>query len=393
MIILLDTRAATTALKQPKELTTFARDSDGDFVYDRELADQLHLNYYYLPATSVARGLNLASGFKHFRQIDEARQVKGDFPALCTALQHHEEATGKRTAGKIVSFRGTMTKLLTLPYDPKALDMYIIPFDGQLFLVNNGDAELARRQPVAAVQQLLPLLVPSRRPAPSGDPELQEKLQFSGYKFETLATLRQPWSRVPRVVIELRHKEQVLNYEQYLAVVSSGVGKVRTVLCGEVDCVWDYKPARAEWGSDDPLTHYVELKTSGVVSSPPQAARFELKLFRTWAQCFLLGIRKVVYGFRDQGLVLRQVEEYSADEIPVLLQEGSGRYKCMEALRWYGGVLDKLAALEHDAVWHLHAREGEEIHVERMGEAEGEAVRLEHLPAGFVQWRRLLPPK
>ncbi|ODQ82115.1 hypothetical protein BABINDRAFT_170642 [Babjeviella inositovora NRRL Y-12698] len=380
-ILPLDARAATTALKQPKELTAYARDGAGNFVFDKAVVDAEHLSYYYFPDSQVDANIDLSGGFKHFKKIDEETQVRGDFHSFLHALMLSERAARKKTAGQVFTFRGNMTKLLTLPYfDRDALDFYVVPFDGQLFIVNNVAKEMARRQ----LQQ---------------EDEMTRKLQFSGYKFEAVTTLRQPWAATPRAVIEKRYKEPVSNYEQYLAVVSTGIGKIRTVLGGELDCVWDYKPDASSYKTDDPLEHYVELKTLKVIQSPGQVANFERKLFKTWAQCFLMGVRKVVYGFRDESLVLKSVEQYSTEEIPLLIKNNpladgtvSRKVNCMEALKWYGAALEFITSTvkaDGRGLWVLSFNtETRKLElVESEDEEEIARVRGEVISEDFAQWR------
>lgn len=57
----------------------------------------------------------------------------------------------------------------------------------------------------------------------------------SGYKFETLSVLRQPWDPTSREEIEGREDEIVNNAAQYCSVVRTGIGGTRMVLGGEVD--------------------------------------------------------------------------------------------------------------------------------------------------------------
>lgn len=322
-------RAETTALKQPKEVFSFSRKIDGEWCTDEQYLKEEAISYFYLPDAYVDRQLDLQGGFKNFQKIPESDNV-AQFGPFLEAIQKHEQKTGKKIKTDIVSFRGIMTLLLTLPYNLNdAIELYVVPFDGQLFIKNDDEASLKRR-----AQQ---------------DSELDEEKQrymklceYGGYKFETLVTLPKPWAQCSRSAIEKRNKKVVNNYEQYISVVRTGIGKVRTLLAGEVDCVWDYVPEDKE---DDILKHYVELKTSRIIAKPHQAATFEKKLFKTWAQCFLLGIKRIVYGFRDDNHILKDVEVYDTEEVPVLIKDNTlplngAKIVCVNALKWYGAVLE-----------------------------------------------------
>lgn len=333
----LDTRADTSSLKFPKELFLYSRDIDGQWQTDDTVAKEEALSYYYFPDSYVDRNFNLGDGVNKFKKIPEEQNV-ANFAPLLLAIKQHEQQTGKKTKVDIITFRGIMTKLLTLPYDTKTpVHLYVIGYDGQLFIKADTDYEIKQRD--AEKEQLA-----------ASDPEkakYNETCEYSGYKFEALTTLPKPWAQCSRAMIEKRGKKAVNNYEQYISVVRSGIGKVKTLLAGEVDCVWDYVPNEEE-GKNETVKHYVELKTSAMVDLPHKAVNFERKLFRTWAQCFLLGIPKIVYGFRDQKHLLKNVEVYSTEEIPLLIKNSEyprgtvQKFHCVDALKWYGAVLEWL---------------------------------------------------
>jgi len=60
-------------------------------------------------------------------------------------------------------------------------------------------------------------------------------LTNTGYKFETLCLLPQPWGETTREYIESRQHEVVSNYAQYCSVVQTGIGSSKLILGGEVD--------------------------------------------------------------------------------------------------------------------------------------------------------------
>ncbi|KAH3684299.1 hypothetical protein WICPIJ_004739 [Wickerhamomyces pijperi] len=313
----LSSRSATTSLKQPKEITSYSRTFDGDFVNDDSC-----LSYFYLPDSDVDTCIDLGAGFKNFKEVDE--DLNSSFKGFLQSIQHHEEVNNSKIKADIITFRGNMTKLLTLPYNSQdPLFFNIVFFDGHFFI--------AEDKPTTAAN--------SKQPPPT-DPV--KRMMYSGYKFESIATVPKPLSEVSRATIDKRPKKVVNNIEQYCSVVRTGIGKTKIVLGGEVDCVWDFKPSDK---SGNPLDHYVELKTSKTILQAGQAVTFEKKLFRTWAQCFLLGIPRVIYGFRDENLILRSVEEYRVDEIPVMLKtnpvnNNPRKINCTDALKWYGAVVE-----------------------------------------------------
>lgn len=96
--------------------------------------------------------------------------------------------------------------------------------------------------------------------------------------------------------------------------------------------MWDRKP-------DDPSQpiDWVELKTAADPGASASPAAFERKLLKFWAQSFLLGVPRIVVGFRDQGGVLRRLEEFRTQELP-------GKVKRLGRGSWDGNLCINCAA-------------------------------------------------
>ncbi|CAH2354074.1 decapping nuclease Rai1p [[Candida] railenensis] len=387
----LNSRAQTTALKQPKELFSYARDIDGAFIYDESKVKEENLSYYYLPDSSIDKQIDLGGGFQNFKKIPEAENL-GDFPGLLKAIINYEKRENCRVNADIITFRGLMTKILALPYNLKdPIDFNIVTYDGQIFIKNDEEIELRRRTEQKQSNN-------NSNSNNNNGSDYQERCEFSGYKFETISTLPRPWADCSRQLIEKRNKKIVNNYEQYISVVRTGIGKVKVLLAGEVDCIWDFIPENG----GDVLPHYVELKTSRILEHPGQIVNFEKKLFKTWAQCFLLGIRKVVYGFRDDNLILRSVEVYKTEEIPLLIKNNplteanKEKIVAMNAVKWYGAVLEwltkEVSPTSNNGAWRLSFDPGSRsFNLSELTDAK--KVRDEIISEEFKEWRSELKSK
>jgi RAT1-interacting protein len=220
-------------------------------------------------------------------------------------------------------------------------------------------------------------------------------IQFliAGYKFETVATLDKPWGEVTREDIENRRRKPTNNIEQYCSVVRTGIGNVRLLLAGEVDCVNDYKPAE---GDGDPLQHYVELKTTRIVDDDRSAMRLESKLLKAWGQSFLLGVPKIVYGFRDDNGFLRCVEEYKTEHLPLYIKNSQAtprdrQWNGVDAIAFYGAVLDwiRKSIKAEGIVWRLQYKAGAH-HLDLFQLKEEESKEKYFLLQEFVDWRNEL---
>ena len=143
-----------------------------------------------------------------------------------------------------------------------------------------------------------------------------------GYKFETLSLIPGPWDPTSRDYIEGRESQVVNNHAQYCSVVRTGVGSTRMIIGGEVDAVWDCKPENPT----QPI-NWVELKTSAEINNERDMFKFERKLLKFWIQSFLLGVPKIIVGFRDSEGMLRRLEELKTQEIPGKVQaNGKGTW-------------------------------------------------------------------
>lgn len=317
-------------VKKPKELGSFSRD-----IENKIHLDDSQLSYYYFSDSELNTpdGVDLSGGLQHFQKNPQLDY--GDFTGLLGSLEKFERAHNKKVSSKLITWRGLIRNLMMLPYENRDPFIYnIVVFDDQMFM--QSDIEFARKRKMEEELK---------------NNDIQNKFIYSGYKFETISTLPKPWAQCTRKEIEKRNKLPVNNIEQYGIIVKTTIGKTPLLLGAEVDCVWDYKPT----DGSDPLSHYVELKTTGPLSDPGKVFTFENKLLKTWAQCFLVGIPRIIYAFRDSTLKVRSIEEFKTEEIPLLIKNNPLNVqkhqqnpnlkvvnKSMQSIKFLSGVLSWL---------------------------------------------------
>lgn len=90
--------------------------------------------------------------------------------------------------------------------------------------------------------------------------------------------------------------------------------------------MWDCKPERKE----DPI-NWVELKTSAEINNDRDMLKYERKLLKFWAQSFLLGVPKIIVGFRNRNGILQRLEELETHSIP-------GKVKRLGKGTWDGNI-------------------------------------------------------
>ncbi|KKY25543.1 putative protein rai1 [Phaeomoniella chlamydospora] len=192
----------------------------------------------------------------------------------------------------------------------------------------------------------------AQRPFPGA--ASQDLMSYWGYKFETLSLLSKPWDPSSRREIESREDEIVNNHAQYCSIVRTGLGKVKMVLGGEVDAVWDVKPE-----DKNASINWVELKTTAEIHNDRDYMKFERKLLKFWIQSFLLGVPKIVVGYRTKDGILSRLEELETQSIP-------DRVKIHGRGSWDGNICINFAAvflewlktvITGDGVWRIRKPE------------------------------------
>ncbi|KAK6350709.1 decapping endonuclease targeting mRNA [Orbilia javanica] len=354
----------SSAIKRPREITYFSYDENHALKHDES-----SLRYYYTPDLNVDLGQGYNSFVKHDDSVDE------HLDSLLDALVELERKEGRISTEGVhfVTWRGMMTKIMTVPYLEDGFEMNAVFHEGTIFIEENN----LYKQSTRGTQD-----------------ERGARMSFWGYKFETLSTLSRPWGEATREEIENRTREIVNNKAQYCSIVQTGFGDSGIIIAGEVDAIWDCRPMNPA----NPI-NYVELKTSRQVSSTNQQINFEKKLQRFWAQSFLLGVPKIIIGFRDDYGILKNVEIKETQGIPTGIRKahaaqglgpppwnGNVAINFTTAfLEWLKGVL-----AGKEGLWRIrYQQRGSRIEVFQVQESGSAGVLTDR----FLEWRRELQQK
>ncbi|KAI9746318.1 MAG: decapping endonuclease targeting mRNA [Claussenomyces sp. TS43310] len=333
----------SAAIKRPREIAYFSYDDKHQF-----RLDESSLRYYYPPQL----GADLCRGFDTFEKLDDTADDHLD--SLLKTIVAHEQETGQKVDAEIITWRGMMTKIMGTPFGDR---------DG--FIEEDHAYKLASH-----ARQSSQVSQPGR---PS-----QDMMSFWGRRD---AQSDIPVLIVSRDYIENRGNEVVNNYSQYCSVVRTGIGSTAIILGGEVDAVWDAKPSIPGM----PIK-WVELKTSVDPRSDRDMLSFERKLMKFWIQSFLLGVPKIIVGFRDPNGILLRTEEMETASIPnTVKRRGKGSWDGNMCINFTAGFLEFLKkTIIGDGVWRIRRRERspfiEVFRIEETGH--GDILTDE-----FINWR------
>ena len=101
------------------------------------------------------------------------------------------------------------------------------------------------------------------------------------------------------------------------------------------------------------MPHYVELKTSKQLTSARAESTFEQhKLLKFWAQSFLLGVPRIIVGFRSDANTLASLQTLETMKIPAQVRERGSTHI------WDGTVCINFTAKFLDFVRETVAQEG-----------------------------------
>lgn len=103
-----------------------------------------------------------------------------------------------------------------------------------------------------------------------------------------------------------------------------------------MDAIWDSKPT----DPNSPI-NWVELKTSADIRNDRDMVTFERKLMKFWIQSFLLGVPKIIVGFRTPDGILKRIEEIDTASIPnTVKRRGQGTWDGNMCINFASGLLE-----------------------------------------------------
>uniref|UniRef100_A0A0B6Y050 Decapping nuclease n=1 Tax=Arion vulgaris TaxID=1028688 RepID=A0A0B6Y050_9EUPU len=215
-------------------------------------------------------------------QSEPQQNTDEDQPLQNKAKLACESAVFSSLNTDFVCWRGLLTRLLCIPYENQDdILVAVIRFRGTYFM--------CEYETESNMQQTL-----------KTTPKLKEMCAW-GFKFEQYVTADRD-RRVPDT------KSPVNTNVAFCTVSRTRLASNSIVFGAEVDC----EDLNCKKGNA-----YIELKTSRLIEAQRQHENFcKYKLIKWWAQSFLIGIPRVICGFRDDDGVVRRLQDYPVHEIP-----------------------------------------------------------------------------
>jgi len=193
---------------------------------------------------------------------------------------------------KLITWRGMLTRLCTCAYEEsEGWEM-----DGQLI---NGTLYLEDHLTAASL-------------ADKANMKPDHRLQsYFGYAFESYCT------KASKTSPNRDWSGDVNTNEQWCSIVRTTLEDIPIIMGGEVDCIAPNSDLQK------PATDcFIELKTNMNVETERDIMRFErYKLLKFYMQSFLLGVPRIIVGFRTKEGILTGLENFDTLNIPNLVAD------------------------------------------------------------------------
>jgi len=286
--------SAAPTLRHPLLIGEFSLDTNREFHHDVRNLSFVSIDWEPSHTKHVNFDLNTSMD-----QVKRASDVKRNTEKLDTILrwillnrykfavspQPGEQcAKGHRIASlstDFVCFRGLLRDLMCAPYQR----------DGFIILATRWRKTI----------YLCAIDTPEKIRENENRSESQKKMCSWGHKFEQFMTEGED----PATGMD--------ECKEYCCVLRSRLESHSLVYAAEVDGVdpGKYRPPHAH------LTAFVELKTSKeIVTERDRTKLQKFKLQKWWSQCFLVGIPRVVCGFRDDQGTVTSLRTFLVSEMP-----------------------------------------------------------------------------
>ncbi|CAJ0566745.1 unnamed protein product, partial [Mesorhabditis spiculigera] len=256
----------------------------------------------YLYAALVggsALRLDLSAGFETFRKKPDGEKLNALLAWICTQSPPGGHLKRCLHEADFVSWRGMLTKIAATPF---SMD------DDWMFEARKVHDVIFLLERETEAQGLKKGLMTPR----------EHLMTYWGFKFEQYATIAELGGQPSTA-------EPVSQLDEFGVVVKSQLqtvdGPLQLVYSGEVDCI-------------DSAGTLLELKTQRQALT---GGFWRYKSLKWWIQSFLLGVRTIVVGFRDDAGYVNKVDTVAVNDLPK-----QGQWRGNVCFNFLGHVMAKV---------------------------------------------------
>ncbi|XP_067007859.1 decapping and exoribonuclease protein [Anabrus simplex] len=294
-----DYMAAFPSFQRPVVSGYFSLDSERKYC-----PDMTELKYIYMPSNLNDVKFDLNKGVESMvRSINEYPDEKLD-NILKWILQNKNMFSNEytRPLADFVCYRGLLTMIMCTPFEQR--EGWIIlatKWKGMMYLCakETEEARIQREQYT----------------------EKQKRFMAWGFKFEDYLTSEKP-------DIKPNSEQPLIGKPEFCVVFRGKLDSHRILFGAEMDGIVN----KTEVKNLEELqkAEFVELKTSRVIQHERQYENFtKYKLIKWWGQSFLVGIERVLCGYRDDRGVVHQIQEHKVKDLPKLAKKAWDPSVCM----------------------------------------------------------------
>lgn len=256
-----------TLFQKPKEIGCFSYDESRNLLIN----NRSKLKYFCTPEN----GANLNTGFPD-KFIERERTIEklDSLVATLRDVNNNLSSASEKYSPDFCTWRGIITKFFITPYSRNdSWELGLTLYKGTIYIVELDKVEKESY----------------------GNYPNAKLFTYYGYKFESISTSDSPQTKVTQS--ELDSQDINMNV-QFCSIFETKIdGRFKLVCGGEVDCLLQNNSMNSY--------SYAELKTNRVIENRRQESNFiKNKLLKTWAQSFIIGVKTVIFGFRDDGIYL-----------------------------------------------------------------------------------------
>ena len=296
-----DTRSdgRSNAIRKPQKLGSYSvRNTHSGSEYEE---GEGQLRVLHLPVKLKRLSYDLCDGYIRMRDggslicsnLDKEPGLKNLLKWVLTNRSKFQLQPGVESSSALntdfITYRGVITRIMSSPYEKN--DGWCIgatKYKGTIFLYE--------------------FMTEKKMEQERNRDERSNMCSYGGFRFEHYITRA--------VDQEAKGDEEVdlQNHNEYCCVARTRLGRHSLAYGAEMDCICDASKA-----PDPELSDFCEIKTTRSTDNQRQwdnLVRF--KMFKWWAQCYLIGTPSVVCGYRDDNLIVREIKVLQVADLPKL---------------------------------------------------------------------------